>query len=98
MKHVRVYFQESSIHGFTYIVNRDLHVIEKVLWAVVLVISFVCCGQLIYKIGVKVQEDAMVTYTSDTAIDISDVSSINWKRNDQKLHQFFVSRRFRSLP
>jgi uncharacterized membrane protein len=77
MKHVRVYFQESSIHGFPYIVNRDLHFVEKVLWVVVLVISFVCCGLLIYEIGVKVQEDAMVTYTSDTAIDIKDVSPIN---------------------
>jgi hypothetical protein len=75
MKHVRVYFQESSIHGFPYIVKSDLNVIEKILWPVVLVFSFVCCGLLIYEIGVKVQEDAMVIYTSDTAIDITDVSS-----------------------
>jgi hypothetical protein len=74
MNHIKVYFQESSIHGFPYIVNRDLHIVEKILWAVSLVISFICCGLLIYEIGVKMQEDAMVTYTSDTAIAVVDVS------------------------
>jgi hypothetical protein len=75
MNHIKVYFQESSIHGLPYIVNRDLHITEKVLWAFALVISFVCCGLLIYEIGVKVQEDAMVTYTSDKAINVVDVSA-----------------------
>jgi hypothetical protein len=71
---IKVYFQESSIHGFPWIVNRDLHIVEKLLWVVSLVISFICCGLLIYKIGVKFEEDAMVTYTSDTAIEVVDVS------------------------
>jgi hypothetical protein len=73
---IRVYFQESSIHGFPYIVNRDLHIVEKLLWVVSLVISFICCGFLIYEIGVKFEEDAMVTYTSDTAIQVVDVSPL----------------------
>jgi hypothetical protein len=71
---IKVYFQESSIHGFPYVVNRDLHIVEKLLWAVSLVISFVCCGLLIYKIAVKFEENAMVTYTSDTAIQVAEVS------------------------
>jgi hypothetical protein len=73
--HVEVYFQESSIHGFRWIVNRDLHIVEKLLWIVSLVISFVCCGLLIYEIGVKYNEDAMVVYKSDTATAVLDVSS-----------------------
>jgi hypothetical protein len=71
---IKVYFQESSIHGFPYIVNRELHLVERVLWVIALLISFICCGFLIYEIGVKVQEDAMVTFTSDTAIAVVDVS------------------------
>jgi hypothetical protein len=71
---IKVYFQESSIHGFPWIVNRDLHIVEKLLWVVSLVISFVCCGFLIYEIGVKFEEDAVVTYMSDTAIEVVDVS------------------------
>jgi nitric oxide reductase large subunit len=74
-QHVKVYFEESSIHGFPYTVNRDLHVGEKILWIIALVISFVCCGFLIFKIGMKVQEDALVIYTSDTAIPIVEVST-----------------------
>jgi hypothetical protein len=74
MEHVKVYFQESSVHGFPYIVNRDLHIIEKLLWVIALVISFVCCGILIFNIGVKYQEDVLVTFTSDTAIPVTDVS------------------------
>jgi hypothetical protein len=70
------YFRESSIHGFRYIVNRRLHNIEKIQWIIALVISFVCCGLLIFKIGVMYQEDSMVTYTSDTAIAVNDVSCI----------------------
>jgi nitric oxide reductase large subunit len=71
---IKVYFQESSIHGFPYTVNRDLHIVEKILWIVSLVISFICCGLLIYEIGVKFREDAMVTYTSDTSLEVTDVS------------------------
>jgi hypothetical protein len=74
MEHIKVYFQESTIHGFPWIVNRNLHIVEKVLWIISLLFSFVCCGLLIYEIGAKYQEDAIVTYTSDTAIDVTDVS------------------------
>jgi hypothetical protein len=73
--HIEVYFQESSIHGFRWIVSRDLHIVEKLLWIVSLLISFVCCGLLIYEIGVKYNEDAMVVYKSDTAITVLEVSS-----------------------
>jgi hypothetical protein len=75
-RNIRVYFQESSIHGFPYIVKKQLHTIEKIPWIVALFISFVCCGLLIFEIGSKYQEDAMVTYTSDTAIAVTDVSFI----------------------
>jgi hypothetical protein len=70
---LKVYCSESSIHGFHYIVNRKLHVIEKILWILALFASFVCCGLLIYEIGVKFKEDAMVTYTSDSAIPVTEV-------------------------
>jgi hypothetical protein len=70
---IKVYFQESSIHGFPYIVNRKLHSVERVLWVIALVISFICCRFLIFKTGLKVREDAMVTFTSDTAIAVTDV-------------------------
>jgi hypothetical protein len=76
MEHIKVYFQASSIHGFPYIVNRDLHIVEKLLWSIALLTSFVCCSLLIFKIGVKFQEDAMVTYTSDTAIPVTEVSRL----------------------
>jgi hypothetical protein len=71
---IKVYFQESSIHGFPYVVNRELQIVERVLWAIVLLVSFIGCGFLIYEIGMKMKEDAMVTYTSDTAIAVVDVS------------------------
>jgi hypothetical protein len=72
MDHIKVYFQASSIHGFPYIVNRDLH-FEKILWSTALVVSFICCGLLIFKIAVKFEEDATVTYTSDTAVPVTEV-------------------------
>lgn len=72
--HVRNYCRESSIHGFSYVVNRDLHLVEKILWVAALIVSFVCCGLMIYKIRVKVQEDAMVIYSSDTAVPVASVS------------------------
>jgi hypothetical protein len=74
MNRIEVYFQESSIHGFPWIVNRDLHLAEKILWISALIVSFICCGLLMFEIGLKVQEDAMVTFTSDTAIDVVQVS------------------------
>jgi hypothetical protein len=74
MNHVSVYFQQSSIHGFPYIANRNLHMVEKVLWIISLLVSFICCGLLIFEIGMKMKEDAMVTYTSDTSIPVTKVS------------------------
>jgi hypothetical protein len=73
MKLLRVYCEESSIHGFPWIVNQKLHFIEKILWVSALIASFFCCGLLIYEIGVKFQEDAMVTYTLNSAIAVTNV-------------------------
>jgi hypothetical protein len=71
---LEIYCRESSIHGFPYIVNRQLHIVERVLWVAALIASFICCGLLIFEIAVKFEEDATVTYTSDTAIAVTDVS------------------------
>lgn len=75
MKHIKAYFEKSSIDGIAYIVRRDRHSIEKIFWIVALIISFVCCGFMIYEIGEKLKEDAMVTYASDTAVLVTEVSS-----------------------
>jgi hypothetical protein len=91
-QHVKTFFEESSIHGFRYIVSKDLHLMEKLLWIVVLLTSIICCSLLIFKIGVKVQEDAMVTYTSDTAIPVSTVSLLNLLLN------FRVKENFLKVP
>jgi hypothetical protein len=71
---IKTYFTESSIHGLPYIVNHNRYIAEKILWVVVVAVSFICCGLLIFQIGMKYHEDAMVTYSSDTAISIMDVS------------------------
>lgn len=73
LHHIKVYFRESSIHGLSYLVNDDRNIAEKFFWALVLIISSICCGALILEIGVKVQEDATVTYASDTPISFSEV-------------------------
>jgi hypothetical protein len=72
-RQIKVYCRESSIHGFPYLVNKDINWIEKIFWAFALIISLVCCVALIFNIGLKVQEDAIVTHTSDTAIEIKNV-------------------------
>jgi hypothetical protein len=77
MEHIKVYFQASSVHGFLYIINGRLQTLEKALWGVALVISFACCGLLIFKIGVKYKEDALVLYTSDITVPIVDVSPLH---------------------
>ena len=97
--HIKTYFQESSIHGFPYIVNNKLHLVEKSLWVTALIVSFICCGLLIFEIGVKMQEDALVTYTSDAAIEVVDVSSffvINFLSN--LLEDSICCRDFLSRP
>jgi hypothetical protein len=71
LRQTKIYFRESSVHGLPYLVNPQIHWIEKIFWTLMLIVSGICCGALIFKIGVKVQEDSMVTYTSDTAIDVA---------------------------
>jgi hypothetical protein len=75
--YTKSYFQESSIHGFWYLSKRRTRKSEKILWANALVVSFVCCGLLTFQIGWKYQEDALVTYTSDVAVPVIDVSFLN---------------------
>jgi hypothetical protein len=70
---LKVYCEESSIHGISYLANRKLHFIEKILWDTAVIVSFICCGLLIFKIGAKFNEDMMVIYTSDTAIPVTNV-------------------------
>jgi Amiloride-sensitive sodium channel len=70
---LKVYCAESSIHGIPYIVNRKLSLFEKFLWIVAVIVSFICCGFMIFKIGAKFHEDAMVIFASDTAIAVTDV-------------------------
>lgn len=95
LRHVKVYCRESSIHGFPYLVNKEIGMVEKIFWGLMVVMSFISCGALIYKIGVKVKEDAVVTYTSDSAIDITDVS-LNTYEGLLVIYNFFF--RFPLLP
>jgi hypothetical protein len=85
----RVYCEESSIHGFPYIANQQLHPVERLLWIVALICSFICCG-------VKFKEDAMVTYTSDDAISVTNVSV--GLRFSSSSHQSQVSDSVRCCP
>jgi hypothetical protein len=75
--YTRSYFQESSIHGFWYLSKRRTRNSEKILWVSALVVSFVCCGLLTFYIGWKYQEDSLVTYTSDVAVPVIDVSLLS---------------------
>jgi hypothetical protein len=75
LKHVNCYLQESSINGFWYLSAERTQKSEKLLWVLALVVSFVCCGFLIFEIGLKYQEDALVTYSMDSGIAVIDVSS-----------------------
>jgi hypothetical protein len=74
MNCIKAYCQKSSIDGISYIVRRDLRSVEKVFWIVTLIVAFICCCFLVFEIGGKLQEDVMVTYTSETAIAITKVS------------------------
>lgn len=74
MHHLKVYCRESSVHGIPNLVDDSSHAAEKFFWLIALIVSFVCCGALIFEIALKVREDVSVTYTSDTAIDITEVS------------------------
>lgn len=71
--HLKIYCKESSIHGLNYIVKNDAIIVEKVIWIAAVFVSLICCGILIFKIGAKYQEDAILTYTSDKAISVTDV-------------------------
>jgi hypothetical protein len=85
MNHIKAYCQKSSIDGVSYLVRRDLRLTEKVFWIVTLIVAFICCCLLVFEIGEKLQEDAMVTYTSDTAVAVTDVSKRPTRRDFSKL-------------
>ncbi|XP_070508447.1 sodium channel protein Nach-like isoform X2 [Chironomus tepperi] len=69
----KAFCSESSIHGIPYFSNNDINLSEKVFWAVVTIISFICCLLLIGKIMVMVKEDLTVTYTSDNSVPVTQI-------------------------
>jgi hypothetical protein len=75
--YTKSYFEDPSIHGFWYLSKKRTKKLEKILWVSALVVSFVCCGLLTFQIGLKYQEDALVTYTSDVAVPVIDVGFLS---------------------
>ena len=73
LKKPKAFCSESSIHGIPYFSNDDIHLSEKIFWAIVTIISFICCLLLIGKIMVMVRDDLTVTYTSDLSIPVTEV-------------------------
>ena len=74
LKPFKIFCSESSIHGIPYFSVDGTHIAEKIFWAIATIISFICCLILIGKIGVMVQEDITVTYTSDTSVSVTEVN------------------------
>lgn len=73
MDHVGVFCKESSIHGISQLCDKKSHLIEKLFWFLTVMVSIVCCGILIMKIGSKLSEESLITYISDTSISCKDV-------------------------
>ena len=40
---------DTTIHGWRYTVNRELHLCENILWAII-TISFIACGSFLIKV------------------------------------------------
>jgi len=76
LKALKIFCSESSIHGIPYFSNDDIHLSEKIFWAIVTIISFICCLLLIGKILVIVEEDPTVIYSSDVSIPVTKVRMI----------------------
>jgi hypothetical protein len=70
---VKRFFDESSVHGLQYLTKEKVHVIERLFWLLAIISSCICSSLLIYEIGVKVQEDLTVTYTSDISVPVTEV-------------------------
>ncbi|XP_018357565.1 PREDICTED: pickpocket protein 19-like [Trachymyrmex cornetzi] len=46
----------TTIHGLRYIVNPELHIIERFLWLIVFVISSTIAGNIIYSLALRFQD------------------------------------------
>ncbi|KAL7012612.1 hypothetical protein ACKWTF_014954 [Chironomus riparius] len=73
LKPPKAFCSESSIHGIPYFSNNNIHLAEKIFWAIVTIFSFICCLLLIGKIMVMVREDLTVTYTSDISVPVTQI-------------------------
>ena len=76
LKPPKAFCSESSIHGIPYFSNDEIHLAEKIFWAIVTIFSFICCLLLIGKIMVMVREDLTVTYTSDISVPVTQVGQM----------------------
>ena len=88
LKALKTFCSESSIHGIPYFSNDEIHLAEKIFWAIVTIISFICCLLLVGQIGLKAKEDLSVTYTSDISIPVTQVRKLFFKEKKLKLKFF----------
>ncbi|KAG5668268.1 hypothetical protein PVAND_016215 [Polypedilum vanderplanki] len=102
---IKKFFSESSVHGFQYLTKEKVHLIEKIFWFIAIIFSCICSGILIYQIGVKVQEDLTVTYTSDIAVSVTDIpfpaitycfelDQMTWDKNFSVIKQNLLNNNF----
>jgi acid-sensing ion channel, other len=67
------YSDNSSIHGFRYLTEENRSLFEKIWWAIVILISFVLCGQLISELYSKWTESPVIVSFSEKATPITEI-------------------------
>jgi Amiloride-sensitive sodium channel len=71
---IRVFFEESSIHGFSYLTDKNISFFEKVFWFFAIIASITCCSILISQIVIKLNDDLLIIFSSENAIQITEIS------------------------
>ncbi|XP_070507966.1 uncharacterized protein [Chironomus tepperi] len=66
------YSRSTTLHGFGYISSSN-NLIEKIFWSISVIVSVICCIFLFYELTVNIQNNPIVVYRPDIAINIKNI-------------------------
>lgn len=70
---IRNYFETSTIHGFSYLIDK-YHIIERTFWILSLIVSLICTILLTLEVVTKIKNLPIIIYLLEHQVHASEVS------------------------
>lgn len=99
MKRFRIYCKETTLHGFSYLVEENTRIEEKIFWLLSLIVAFMLTWFYMEELFDSIQKNPIVIYQSDSGILASEIPfpAFTYCSNIKPLDEVINSTRLNSI-